>query len=128
MANIVALLSERCHRRTFYAHPADLDRIVALPGVVRTAAGAADQHGIDLVGPGPVEAYASESVFGRIAAGFHLEERSERPNLVLRVVGDAHWPFPAGTAVAPRAVAAIDLLESDDDRARRAGAELLKSL
>ena len=128
LADIVVLLSERCRRRTFYAHPADVDRIVAVPGVVRTAASAADEHGIDLVGPGPAEAYASESVFGRIAAGFHLEERSERPNLVLRVVGDAHWPFPAGTEVAPRAVAAVDLLESGDHRARRAGAELLESL
>ena len=128
LANIVVLLAERCRRRTFYAHPGDVDRIVAVPGVVRTAASAADEHGIDLVGPGPAEAYVSESVFGHIAAGFHLEERSERPNLVLRVVGDACWPFPAGTEVAQRAVAAVDLLESGDARARRAGAQLLESL
>ena len=69
----------------------------------------------------------SESVFIRVAAGFCLEERSERPNLGLRVVGDAHWPFPDGATVAPRVVAAIDLIESDDDRCRRAGAELLES-
>ena len=126
LANLVASLSERSHRRTFYAHPSAVDRILAEPGVVRTAASAADEHGIDLVGPGPAEAYVSESVFGRVAAGFCLEERSERPNLVLRVVGDAHWPFPDGATVAPRVVAAIDLLESGDDRCRRAGAELLE--
>ena len=57
-----------------------------------------------------------------------MEERSERPNLVLRVMGDAHWPFPDGAEVAPRAVAAVDLLESGDERARRAGRELLESL
>ena len=99
-----------------------------MPGVVRTAASAADEHGIDLVGPGPAEAYVSGSVFAQLAASFHLEERSERPNVVLRVVDDAHWPFAAGAVVAPPAVAAVDLLESGDERARRAGAELLESL
>ena len=48
----------------------------------------------------------------KIWSCFCLEEWSERPNLVLRVVGDAHWPFPDAATVAPRAVAAIDLIES----------------
>ena len=128
LANIAALLSERARRRTFYTHPADVDRIIALPGVVRTAASAAEEHGIDLIGPGPAEAYVASSVLDQIEASFVIEERSERPNLVLRVVDDTHWPFPASAAVAPAAVAAIDLLESGDERARRAGAELLESL
>lgn len=128
LENIVALLSERACRRTFYAHPADIDRIIAVPGVVRTAANAADELGIDLMGSGPAEAYVASSVLEEIAARFHVEERSERPNLVLRVVDDAHWPFPDGMVVAPPAVAAVDLLESGDERARRAGAKLLESL
>ena len=128
LENIVVLLSERARRRTFYAHPADIDRIIAVPGVVRTAASAAEERGIDLIGPGPAEAYVASSVLEEIATRFHIEERSERPNLVLRVVDDAHWPFPDGLVVAPTAVAAIDLLESDDERARRAGAKLLGSL
>lgn len=128
LLNVVGSLSERCQRRTFYAHPADVERIVVAAGVVRTAASAADEHGIDLVGRGPAEVYVAEPVFDQIIAGFHLEERSERPNLVLRVVAAEDWPFPEGAEVASRAVAAIDLLDSADDRARRAGAEMLEAL
>ena len=40
---------------------------------------------------------------------------------------DTHWPFPASAAVAPAAVAVIDLLGSGDERARCAGAEMLES-
>ena len=128
LPSIVSLLSERADRRTFYVHPADIDQIITAPGVVRTAASAAEEHGIDLVGPGPAEAYATETALGQLMFGYHVEERPERPNLVLRVVEDAHWPFPDGAEVAPRAVAAIDLLESNDERARRAGRALLESL
>ena len=127
LTNIIAQLSERARRRTFYTHPADVGRIIATPGVVRTAASAAPEHSVDLVGPGPAEAYVAESVLKRISARYHIEERSERVNLVLRVVDDAHWPFPAGATAAPRAVAALDLIESNDDRARRAGMQLLES-
>ena len=128
LPSIVSLLSERADRRTFYAHPADVDRIVAAPGVVRTAASAADEHGIDLMGPGPAEAYVTETGLEQLTLGYHIEERAERPNMVLRVVEDAHWPFPDGTKIAPRAVAAVDLLDSEDERARRAGKVLLESL
>ena len=128
LPNLIAHLSERARRRTFYAHPSTVDLVAAMPGVVRTAASAVDEHQIDLVGPGPAEAYVSQAVFEQIAANHPLEERTERPNLVLRVVADGDWPFPEGTVVAPRAVTAVDLLESDDERARRAGVQLLDAL
>ena len=127
LPSIVAQLSERARRRTFYTHPTDVDRIIATPGIVRTAASAAPEHNIDLVGPAPAEGYVAESVLKQISASYHIEERSERPNLVLRVVDDAHWPFPADGTVAPRTVVALDLLESNDDRTRRAGELLLES-
>ena len=57
-----------------------------------------------------------------------MEERSERANVVFRVVEDQSWPFPEGAVVAPPAVVAVDLLESEDERSRRAGAELLQRL
>ena len=57
-----------------------------------------------------------------------MEERSERANVVFRVVEDQSWPFPEGAVVAPPAVVAVDLLESEDGRSRRAGAELLQRL
>lgn len=122
---IAGQLSERAERRSFYAHPADLPRILSSAGAVRAGASAAADHGIDLVGGGPDEVYVSESALARIAASHHIEERSERPNLIMRVIADADWPFPDGAQAAPLAVAAVDLLESDDERARRAAAEIL---
>ena len=47
-----------------------------------------------------------------------MEERSERANVVFRVVEDQLWPFPEGAAVAPPAVVAVDcwnLRTSDPD-------------
>ncbi len=122
---VAGRLSERAERRCFYAHPADLVRILEDPGAVRAGPSAAADYGIDLVGTGPEEAYVSESALARIVAACHIEERSERPNLVLRVVADADWPFPQGAEVVPLVVAAVDLLESDDERARRAAEQIL---
>jgi excisionase family DNA binding protein len=124
---IIDHLAARAQRCSFYTHPAEVTRIIALPYVVRTAASAAEEHGIDIVGPGPAEAYVTRSGLEEITANCHIEGRTERPNLILRVVEDADWPFSDGTTVAPRIVAAVDLLESDDERACRAGADLLES-
>ena len=63
-----------------------------------------------------------------IRDAFAIEERSERANLLFRVVEDDLWPFPDEADVAPPAVVAVDLLESDDERSRRAGVELLQRL
>ncbi len=57
-----------------------------------------------------------------------LDERSERPNVVLRVVDDGLWPFSPDEKVAPAPVVAVDLLEAGDGRSRRAAAQLLQSL
>ena len=122
---VVDCLSERAVRRSFYVHPADVSRILAVPSAVRAGPSAAADHGIDLVGGGPAEAYVPESAMDSIAAAYRIEERPERPNLILRVVADADWPFPDGAEVAPLAVVAIDLLESDDERARRAAEQIL---
>ena len=119
-------LCERADRRSFYAHPADIARILALPGVVRTGPSAAADHDMDLVGGGTDEAYVSDFLLERVSTSYHIEERSERPNLILRVISDADWPFPDSAEVVPRTVAAIDLLESDDQRAQRAATEILE--
>jgi len=53
-----------------------------------------------------------------------LDGSADRPDLVLSVVGDAVWPFAAGVHVAPRSVVAVDFMDADDERARRAGRRL----
>lgn len=128
LAEIVGCLAERAKKRCFYAHPADVARILASRDVVRSGPSVAVDYGGDLVGPGPDEAYVSESSLGQVLASYHLEERNDRPNVVFRVVADDDWPFSEGVKVAPRAVVAVDLLESHDDRSRRTGRELLAGL
>jgi len=102
--------------------------LAARPGIVRTAASASPEYHLGLVGSWPLEAYVRQSDLEVILDEEAMEERTERFNLLLRVVEDRVWPFGQGSEVAPRPVVAVDLLESDDERARRAGAELLGRL
>lgn len=128
LANLVGPLASRAHSRWFYAHPSVIERLAARPGVVRTAASASPEHHLGLVGSWPLEAYVRQGDLEGILNEEAMEERTERFNLLLRVVEDRLWPFGQGAEVAPRAVVAVDLLESEDERARRAGAELLVRL
>jgi len=128
LANLVGPLASRAHSRWFYAHPSVVSRLAARPGIVRTAASASPEYHLGLVGSWPLEAYLRQSDLEVILDEEAMEERTERFNLLLRVVEDRIWPFGQGSEVAPRPVVAVDLLESDDERARRAGAELLGRL
>ena len=128
LPNLLDRLGSRARRLSFYTHPGTRDRIAVQPGVVRTAASAAPEHALGIVGSGPLDAYLKSSDLQAIRDAFVMEERSERANVVFRVVEDQMWPFPEGAAVAPPAVVAVDLLESEDERSRRAGTELLQRL
>ena len=128
LPNLLDRLGSRARRLSFYTHPGTRDRIAVQPGVVRTAASASPEHALDIVGSGPLDAYLKGSDLQAIRDAFVMEERSERANVVFRVVEDQMWPFPEGAAVAPPAVVAVDLLESEDERSRRAGTELLQRL
>ena len=128
LSNLLGRLACRARKLSFYAHPATRDRIAVEPGVVRTAASASPEHRLGIVGSGPLEAYVAQSGLLAIRDAFVIEERSERANMLLRVVEDDLWPFPDAAEVAPPAVVAVDLLESEDERCRRAGVELLQRL
>ena len=128
LPNLLDRLGSRARRLSFYTHPGTRDRIAVQPGVVRTAASASPEHALGIVGSGPLDAYLKSSDLQAIRDAFVMEERSERSNVVFRVVEDQMWPFPEGAAVAPPAVVAVDLLESEDERSRRAGTELLQRL
>ncbi len=124
LAGLVARLGARAEMRRFYGHPSVLDALASEPDVVRSGVSAGANHGVDIVAGDFLEAYVPEARIAALINHFGLDPDAERPNVVLRVVGDAVWPFSPEMVVAPRCVVAVDLLEADDERSRRAGAAL----
>jgi hypothetical protein len=103
-----------------------LDRLADAPQVVRAGISAAAEHGADLVVGDEFDGYVRAGDLDEFVSRFGLDDQAARPNVLLRVVSDVAWPFRLGQGSAGRAVVAVDLLESDEPRARRAGAELLE--
>jgi len=124
----VGRLRVRAEARWFYAHPGVMDRLGQDPQVVRSGISAVVEHGADLVVGDGFEGYVRAGDLGELVSRLGLDDHAVRPNVLLRVVGDAVWPFRPSQRSAGRAVVAIDLLESDEPRSRRAGAELLERL
>lgn len=124
LAHAVGRLAARAELHRFYAHPSVLDRLAQAPEIVRGGASAAVDHEVDLLAQDGFDGYVRSSDLGSLVSRFALDGDAERPNVVLRVVDDAVWPFSEGQRSADRAVVAVDLLESDDARSRRSGAEL----
>ena len=126
LAGLVARLGARSEMRRFYGHPSVFEPLAAEPDVVLSGVSAAANHGADVVASDFLEAYVPEARVAALINQYGLDPDAERPNVVLRVVGDALWPFPPEMDVASRFVVAVDLLEADDERSRRAGADLAR--
>lgn len=124
LVGLVARLGARAEMRRFYGHPSVLEPLAAEPGVVRSGVSAAANHGADIVASDFLEAYVPAARIAALISQYGLDPDAERPNVVLRVVDEAVWPFAPEMDMAPRSVVAVDLLEADDERSRRAGAEL----
>lgn len=122
---VAGRLDARAARRRFYAHPGVLGRLADAPGVVRGGISAAAEHGEDLVVGERFEGYVRAGDLDDLVSQFGLDDQAARPNVLLRTVYDAVWPFQPGQIWAGRAIVAVDLLESDEPRSRRAGADLL---
>lgn len=108
------------------AHPSELPRLRGRPDVIVTGASAVDAIGI--VGPASiVEVYAPAGQRDAIVAE-HALMLGAGPVLV-RWVPDELWPHLHGERDrrAPRAAVLLDLLESDEPRARREAARALVS-
>lgn len=116
-------LRARARREVFEAHPSELSRLRDRPGLLLTGASAADVVGLLGEAQG-LELYAPEPDREAI-----LTEHALMPGpgeITVRWVPDDVWTAldPAGH-VAPRAAVLIDLLESEDPRARREAARAL---
>ena len=118
-------LRVRSGERRFYGHPSVLGPLLEDPGVVRSGVSALGDYGVDLVVQDVAEGYVRGSEVDVLVDQFALERGAGRWNVTLRVVDDEVWPFEADQRVASGVVVAVDLLDSADERSRRAGAELL---
>lgn len=118
-------LGQRAHLKALFVHPSRLDELPGDDRLVAAGVSGADHHGVGLLVPGEVEAYVRHGDLNDVVAEFGLIDAAGEPNVFLRVVGDAVWPFD-DVRVAPRCVVAVDLLERSrgPDRLRAAAREL----
>ena len=124
----LAQLSVRATLRYFYAHPSILPLLKDEPDIVPSGISAAAHYPLDIVVVDHFEGYIPASALPALVRRFALVENAARPDVTLRTVADHLWPFGPDEEVAPLAVVAVDLLEANDGRTRRAGAQLLQLL
>lgn len=126
LAGLVVQLRARAERQGAYAHPSVLDRVAKDARVVRGGVSAAREHRVDVIIQDAAEVYVSASGMVDLIDSYALDENADRPNVILRVVDDEAWPFHEREQVASWPVVAVDLLDADDERSRRAGLELIE--
>lgn len=123
---LVMKLVARGKVRKFYGHGSVLQQLADENIVVRSGVSAAREYNADIVALEFLEAYVPASRIEELAKKYALESSPERPNILFRLVPDRVWPFPKNAKVASRVVVAVDLLDADNERTRRAGAELAR--
>ncbi len=126
IASLVPRFRRRAQIHRLRAHPSDLPRIEAEPHAVRGGVSAVREYGIDVVAPGEIEVYIPAKKLSVLTRKYYLQPNS-KPNVILHVV-DGPWLFPPSCRVVPPVVAALDLLEMDDEISQYAGRELLARL
>lgn len=126
LAGLVVQLRARAERREAYAHPSVLDRVAGDDRVVPGGVSAAREYRVDLIVRDVAEVYVRAGDVADLADGYALDADADRPNVILHVVDDGSWPFDDDEQIASWAVVAVDLLDADDERSRRAGLELIE--
>lgn len=111
-------------------HPAAVERLRKHEVVCLGGVSGASAYEADIAASDELEAYAKRDDASRLVNRFHLEH-SMAPNVLLHVV-PGPWPFgnieQRARGVVPPLVVALDLLESADERSRRAGDDLLSRI
>lgn len=120
-------LRDRAEPHLFRGDERVLERLGGDSDIVLSGVNAAASYGVDLRAPGVVEAYVDRDRLRDLVYRYALRpaDRADA-NVVLRVVEGS--VLPARPGMAPVAAVALDLLESSDDRSRRAGRELARRL
>lgn len=128
LRDLAALFRRRAQKHRFYAHPAALKALEKDPSVVRSGASAAVEYDLDILPVGQFEAYVPAEELEAIVLRFHLKERGQGLSSVILRAVESPWPFAPHSPVAPEVAVALDLLESEDPRYRKAGNELAERL
>lgn len=118
-------LRDRASVARLRAHPGSLKKLRSDRRLLLSGVSAAKPQGLDLIGRDVVEGYIREQDLAALIGDYKLEE-SPRANVILHIV-IGKWFLEDQNGVPP-AVVAIDLIESEDPRSRRAGNDLLKKL
>lgn len=126
LADHAPRLRARARSERFDGHPSEVERVSTRSDVLLTGASAGDEVG--LVGSaGEVEVYAPAHRRQTIVNGHALEPGAGAVHI--RWIRDELWPaieMAAARGRAPRAAILLDLLESDDPRARREARKALQ--
>ncbi len=116
-------LRGRASRVLFRAHPSLLSKLRDDPRLLPSGVSMAAEHQIDIVEPNEFEAYVSREDLEGVEEQNYLEPSWE-PNVILHVAGARWLERCADHAMGP-VVSALDLLEADDEKSRRAGRNYL---
>ena len=115
-------LRARASRRSLFAHPSSLPRLLADRAIVPSGTSALDEVDADLVigGAPPAEGYVHARDEASLFKAHSLMGGLGATNVLLHVVDDA-VDVPLRVGVAVPAVVALDLIESGDPRSVGAG-------
>jgi len=120
-------LSARGSARYYVGNARAQEQIASRPDFVVSGVSAAEHYGADVIAPGVVEGYLPADQIERLVYLHALRAVGElQANIVLRSVR-GRWPF-GEAGIAPKAVVAADLAESQSERTRDAGLRLLRGL
>jgi excisionase family DNA binding protein len=109
----------RAQRLVARASPGELPGLVSSDRVVVSGATAAAHHGAPVQGRPPHAIYVKRSDLDMVAAAHDLRFDEDDPNVVVRVVADAVWPFADDERYANPLITLIDLIDDRDDRSAR---------
>lgn len=119
-------LRNRASRALYRAHSSLLPKLRDDPRLLPSGVSMAAEYQIDIVEPNEFEAYVSREDLEEVVEQKHLEPSWE-PNVIFHVAGAQWLQRCADHAMSP-GVSALDLLEADDEKSRRAGRNYLAFL
>ena len=116
-------LRKRAVKKELRAHPSLLPGLKEDPRLFPSGVSMASEHQLDIVEPNEFEAYVSNQDFEEVVRDRYLQP-SPNPNVCLHVADSKLLRKCADHSMGP-VVSALDLLEADDEKSRRAGRQLI---